>query len=76
LHSQAYRVRYKSKIEHQLIALALNLKKGKPMSSKASTDNIKHVSDYMNGVIKKVKIGHSSEHTFRKDLKGALPKRR
>jgi len=46
------------------------------MSSKASTDNIKHVSDYMNGVIKKVKIGHSSEHTFRKDLKGALPKRR
>ena len=38
------------------------------MSTKTNTDNYKHVSYYIDQVASKVKLGFSSEHTFRKDL--------
>lgn len=37
-----------------------------------SDSNHKHVSDYVNKVASRVKLGHSSEHTFRKDLEDLI----
>lgn len=37
-----------------------------------SDNNHQHVSDYVNKVASRVKLGHSSEHTFRKDLEDLI----
>jgi len=37
-----------------------------------SDSNHQHVSDYVNKVASRVKLGHSSEHTFRKDLEDLI----
>ena len=37
-----------------------------------SDKNHQHVSDYVNKVASRVKLGHSSEHTFRKDLEDLI----
>lgn len=37
-----------------------------------SDSNHKYVSDYVNKVASRVKLGHSSEHTFRKDLEDLI----
>ena len=37
-----------------------------------SDKNHQYVSDYVNKVASRVKLGHSSEHTFRKDLEDLI----
>ncbi|WP_367277126.1 N-6 DNA methylase [uncultured Psychrobacter sp.] len=37
-----------------------------------SDSNYQHVSDYLNKVASRVELGHSSEHTFRKDLEDLI----
>ncbi|BBI66579.1 hypothetical protein PKHYL_07700 [Psychrobacter sp. KH172YL61] len=37
-----------------------------------SDSNHQYVSDYVNKVASRVKLGHSSEHTFRKDLEDLI----